>query len=182
MFEKEKGLKRQIRKYRLHIICELLYSTGLRISEAAALRVEDIDLIRGTVSVVEGKGGFNRTALLNDYCRIILSIYIQRIRPLTLTAWHDEALLFGTAGWERFGKFVNEGLKEYTEKRNLPPVRSHGFRHALGYHLLRGGCPIRSIQEILGHKKLANTEVYTKVDKEILKEVLDRFHPRQMGR
>lgn len=172
-------LKRQIRTYRLHIICELLYSTGLRISEAAALRVDDLDLIRGTVSVVEGKGGNNRTVLLNDYCRVILSIYTERIRPLILTSWHDDTLLFGTAGWDRFGKFVNEGLKEYAGKLDLPPVRAHGLRHALGYHLLKAGCPIRSIQEILGHKRLRNTEIYTKVDKEDLRGVLDRFHPRQ---
>ena len=178
-FTADSHLKRQIRKYRFHVICELLYSTGLRISEAAALRPEDIDLIRGTVSVIEGKGGYSRTAILNDYARVILSIYIQEIRPLILTQWHDERLLFGTASWGRFGKFVNEGLKEYSEKLKLPPVRSHGFRHALGYHLLRAGCPIRSIQEILGHKALRNTEIYTKVDKEDLKEILDRFHPRQ---
>jgi integrase/recombinase XerC len=179
-FDGEESLKRQVRKYKLHVICELLYSTGLRISEAAALRVEDIDLIRGIVSVHCGKGGFSRKALLNDYCRMILSIYIQSIRPLILTQRSYEKLLFGTACWESFGRFVNKGLKEYTEKQNLPPLRSHGFRHALGYHLLRAGCPIRSIQEILGHKKLTNTEVYTKVDKEALKEVLDRYHPRKM--
>lgn len=178
-FTSDSNLKLQIRKYRLHIICELLYSTGLRVSEAAALRVEDIDLIRGTVSVTCGKGGYNRTALLNDYCRVILSIYILKVRPLILTQWHDENLLFGTASWDRFGKFVNEGLKEYAAILKLPPVRSHGFRHALGYHLLKAGCPIRSIQEILGHKMLRNTEIYTKVDKEDLKGVLDKFHPRQ---
>jgi site-specific recombinase XerD len=178
-FTSDRNLKLQIRKYRLHVICELLYSSGLRVSEAAVLRVEDIDLIRGTVAVIEGKGGYNRTALLNDYSRIILSIYIQQIRPLILTKWHDEELLFGTAGWERFGKFVNGGLKEYAERLKIPPVRSHGFRHALGYHLLKAGCPIRSIQEILGHKLLRNTEIYTKVDKEDLKGVIDRYHPRQ---
>ncbi len=164
---------------KLIIICELLYSTGLRISEAVALKTEDIDLIRGTVSVIGGKGGFNRTALLNDYARIILSIYINEIRPLILTEWHDDSLLFGTVSWGRFGKFVNEGLKEYSTELKLPAIRSHGFRHALGYHLLRSGCPIRSIQEILGHKALKNTEIYTRVDKEDLKGVLDRFHPRK---
>ncbi|MCP4101676.1 MAG: tyrosine-type recombinase/integrase [Lentisphaerae bacterium] len=178
-FTSEKGLKRVIRKYRLHIICELLYSTGLRVSEAAALKVNDIDLVRGTVSVKEGKGGFSRTTILNDYCRIILTIFINEIRPLILTSWHDENLLFGTGSWDRFGKVVNEGLKEYSEKIKIPSIRSHGFRHAVGYHLLKEGCPIRSIQEILGHRSLKNTEIYTKVDKEDLKGVLDRFHPRK---
>ncbi len=181
-FMDETDLRRIIRKYKFHIICEVLYSTGLRVSEISSLRLDDIDLVRGLVSVREGKGGFFRTAILNDYARSILSIYIDEIRPLILTSWHDETLLFGTATWSTFGKVVNKGLKEYSEKVKIPPVRCHGFRHALGYHLLRSGCSVKNIQGVLGHKALRNTEIYTKVDKEDLKCVLDRFHPRQKKR
>lgn len=180
-FDREDNLKNQISRYRLHIICELLYSTGLRISEAAALRNEDVDLFKGTVRVLEGKGGLSRTVLLNDYCRQILAIYTCEIRPLILTQWHDENLLFGTAGRDAFVHVTNRGIKRTAEDLNLPPVRAHGFRHALGYHLLRAGCPVRDIQNILGHKALKNTEIYTRVDKEDLKEVLDKYHPRHFG-
>jgi integrase/recombinase XerC len=58
-------------------------------------------------------------------------------------------------------------------------MRSHGFRHALGYHLLRAGCNIRHIQSILGHRQLRNTEIYTKVENEDLKHVVDACHPRK---
>jgi site-specific recombinase XerD len=62
---------------------------------------------------------------------------------------------------------------------DLPEFTSHGFRHCVGYHLLRAGCQVRYIQEILGHEHIQSTEVYTKIDKENLKAVLDQYHPRR---
>jgi site-specific recombinase XerD len=68
---------------------------------------------------------------------------------------------------------ANEELKQYGE------YTTHFFRHSVGYHLLKAGCDIRYIQEILGHERLRSTEVYTKVDKEDLLGVIDKYHPRQ---
>jgi integrase/recombinase XerD len=179
-WDKEPTLKRAIRLYRLHVISELQYATGLRISEVAALRVEDIDLKRGLVVVKEGKGGASRTAYLNDYARAVLALYIERMRSLTLSARNERmsSFLFAT-GWGSLEHFVNRTLKEVCTRLKLPTLSSHGFRHALGYHLLRAGCPIRYIQELLGHKLLRNTEIYTKVDREDLRGVLDTHHPRR---
>lgn len=177
-YDEEMTLKLKIRRYRMHVLGELLYSTGLRISEAASLKVSDIDFSMSLVRVNEGKGGIARTVILNDYTRSVLKIYVDEIRPLILTAWHDGELLFGT-GWQQFGKWANAALKEAVGRLAIPDVTCHGFRHALGFHLLRSGCSIRSIQAILGHRSLRNTEIYTKVEKKDLKRILDTYHPRQ---
>ncbi len=177
-YQNRANLKQKIRAYRMHVLTELLYSTGLRISETANLKVDDIDFDSSIIKVREGKGGLSRIAVLNDYVRNILYLYVTEMRELIQTSWHDPQLLFGTS-WERFGKWANKALKEATAELDLPPVTCHGIRHALGFHLLRSGCPLRSIQTILGHKRIRNTEIYTKVEKEDLKKVLDQYHPRQ---
>lgn len=176
-FDQELTLKRRVRRYRLHVLAELLYATGIRITEAALLKVDDVDLEAGTIYVAHGKGGIPRTCILNGYAREVLELYITRARESLLTAWHDPTLLFGTS-WERFGVFANEGWKEYGAMCDLPHLHSHLFRHAVGYHLLRAGCPLPYIQQVLGHRRLRNTEVYTKVDAEDLRLVLETYHPR----
>lgn len=178
-FDEETSLKRQMMRYKVHVLSELQYASGLRISEAAALRTEDLDLERGLVKVQDGKGGFSRTAFLNSYTIEILRIYIHLMRPLLITQKnrHNQELLFlSQTDW--LEKQSNTCLKEEARKLGLEGMTTHGFRHALGFHLLRSGCGIRYIQSILGHKSLKNTEIYTQVDKTDLKQVLDDFHPR----
>jgi site-specific recombinase XerD len=178
-YDEAQTLKAKITRYRVHVIAELLYATGLRVSEAAHLRIEDINFSRGTITVREGKGGKSRTAWINDYALDVLKLYVEQMQPVVFTEWHLRNVnLFGVT-WQRFGKFLNEALRSTAAELGFPAMTSHGFRHALGYHLLRAGCNIRYIQEILGHKLLRNTEIYTKVDKEDLKEVLDACHPRK---
>lgn len=179
----EKHLKKRKSLYRMHLISELMYSTGLRVNEVAKLKVTDIDLSNKTLFVKEGKGGFSRTAILNEYTKDILSIYINQMREITFTQDNRENgnLLFGLSE-DSFKKCVNVSLEKATNTLGLKKMTSHGFRHALGYHLLRSGCNIRYIQSILGHKNLRNTEIYTKVDKEDLKKVLQKYHPRQFKR
>ena len=105
---------------------------------------------------------------------------MESLRAHAFNDWNrrNDRLLFGT-GWARFGKAVNAQLAQACASCGLPVMRSHGFRHAVGFHLLRAGCNIRHIQSILGHRRLRNTEVYTKVEKEDLKQVVDACHPRR---
>ena len=181
-FDKAEGMKNKIGMYAVSVISELMYSTGMRITEAAGLKVEDIDFERGLVRINEGKQGISRVALLNDYASKILAIYTDRMRELTFSEWNKKNdSLFGV-GWRSFSKKVNRILKRASVKLNLPCITSHSFRHSLGFHLLRSGCDIRYIQAILGHKSLKSTEIYTKVEKEDLKEVFDKYHPRTFGR
>ena len=74
--------------------------------------------------------------------------------------------------------WLNTFLNKESERLGFGKFSSHNFRHAVGYHLLKNGCDIRHIQSILGHKKLSSTQIYTKVDKEDLRGVIDKYHPR----
>lgn len=173
-------LKHQKSRYKLHVAAELMYATGLRVSEVAALTPSDIDFDRNTIQVKEGKGGYSRTVFLNEYAAKVLELFVRKLRPLVLTERNNRHrdLLFGS-GWQWFGKLVNGQLEAVCRETETNPITAHGFRHALGFHLLRAGCPIRYIQQILGHKCLRNIEIYTKVDKKELKNILDTCHPRQ---
>lgn len=179
-FDEMEHLKAAITRYKVHVAAELMYATGLRVSEVAGLRLADVDFSRSMIRVHEAKGGYERVALLSEFAREVLRLYVQRLRILVASEWNhrNEALLFGTA-WSTFGRVLNRELAKACRSRSLPVMRSHGFRHALGYHLLRAGCNIRHIQSILGHRRLRNTEIYTKVENEDLKHVVDACHPRR---
>jgi site-specific recombinase XerD len=170
-------IRQKRRRYRVHVIAEFLYSTACRISEAASVKLADIDFSRGIVEITDAKSGYRRFVFLNDYAKTVLQLYVTRMRDRVLTHNQEKELLFG-AGRDRLCVLMSRELSAVTQSEQLPPITAHGFRHAVGYHLLRAGCGIRQIQEILGHRAIKNTEVYTKVDKEDLKKVLDRFHPR----
>ena len=179
-FDQLPSLKTAVARYRVHVAAELMYSTGLRVSEVAALTLDDIDFSRSTVRVRSGKGGFERLALLNEFARETLRLFVDRGRAHVLSAANEPnaKLLFGT-GWSWWGIFLNKELAKACAELGLPAMRSHGFRHAVGYHLLRAGCPIRYIQSVLGHKRLRTTEVYTRVEKQDLQRVVDACHPRK---
>lgn len=179
-FNQHKGLMKKRYYYKAHVVAELMYATGLRINEAGNLGLKDIDFERGLVEVREGKGGIRRKAYLNDYACRVLKFYVQEIRESLFTAQEkkNRHFLFGVRP-ESLMDFMNRILKETCLKLNLPVITSHGFRHALGSHLLKAGCDIRYIQEILGHRKLASTEIYTKIEKKDLKRMLDNCHPRK---
>ena len=176
-YDDEPKLWLAMRRYRAHAVCELLYSTGMRIGEAEALRVSDINFEKREVSIRDGKSGKLRVGFLNEYAAFVLRLYVERARQWLGHARRADDTLFG-AGFA-LELQTNRVLKETCERLGFPPVRSHGFRHAYGSHMLRAGCDIRHIQEMLGHERLRTTQVYTKIEKEDLREVLDKFHPRQ---
>ena len=178
-FGKQKDIKAVRKYYKMHVVAELMYATALRASEVAALKKEDIDFRRSVVEVRNGKGGIERIAFLNEYAREILRLYIEKLLELVPTCSSSKQLLFGMSG-NRLATQMNETLKKACRETGLKTITSHGFRHAFGYHLLRAGCDIRFIQELLGHRRIRNTEIYTKVDKEDLKHVLDMYHPRKI--
>ena len=178
-FEQEKYILDKIRRYRMHLLAELLYSTGMRISEASDLQLNDVDLERGTVTVKDKKGHKRRVCFLNEYAKGVLKLYINKMRPWTFHKLNRQnGSLFGTAGG-RLGVILNQELSKVCNKLKYPAITSHSFRHMVGYHLLRAGCDIRYIQDFLGHENIKTTQVYTKVDKEDLRAVLDQYHPRQ---
>lgn len=179
-FDECRDLKTMKTRYLVHVAAELLYATGMRVSEAAHLELTDIDFARSLVRVRDGKGGCERVAFLGEYGCEVLRLYVERLRPLVFSDWNrrNHALLFGT-GWQWFGKKMNAELRVAAQRSGAMTVTCHGFRHAVGSHLLRAGCNIRHIQSILGHKRLRNTEVYTRVEKEDLLSVVNACHPRR---
>ena len=167
------------RRYRVHVIAEFLYATGLRIAEASAIVPEDLDLERRLVYVRSGKGGKPRTAFLTGYAAAVMERYLAVGRPMLMHHFSrgHEGTLFG-AGKARVAEVVNGELRSVCRSLELPVITSHGFRHSLGTHLLRSGCDMRHIQAILGHESIGTTQVYTHVGKEDLKKSLDAYHPR----
>lgn len=175
-FAKERTLIRKRQLYRAHVIAEFLYSTGARINEAASLKDEDIDFIRGTVTLRDSKTGKEREGILNSFAEKVLSLYINEMRPYVKVGNSNDSTVFGASG--SLVVWFNNVINRECEKLGMGKFPSHNFRHAIGYHLLRAGCDIRYIQEILGHVELSTTQVYTKVVKEDLKEIIDTYHPR----
>lgn len=173
------GLHRRRRRYRCHVLAEFLYASGLRISEAAAVYQEHLDLEQHRLYVPCGKGGAPRTAFLTSQAVMVLKAWIQEGRTQVLGAYsRDNDSLFGLKAG-RLMEVLNQELETVCRELQLPVITSHGFRHCLGTHLLRSGCDLRHIQVILGHEALQTTQVYTRVDKDDLKKSLDEHHPRQ---
>lgn len=163
-------------RYKVHLIAELMYATGLRKGEVCHLTVSDVDTDRGTIRVKDTKSNRERTVFLNDYCRQILSLYLSRVRPYIVTGKQNSELLFGTQN--NVGIWFNAHLSEKTRSLDLPCITAHSFRHSFGVHLLANGCDIRYIKEVLGHSSLHTTQIYTRVDKHDLSRVIDECHPR----
>jgi len=181
-FGRGKNLIERKSYYKAHVIAELMYSTGMRMSELESLRVEDVDLIRNTVKVKDCKTKTERVCILNEYASKVLEIYIKRMREYIIFGKNggDALLLFGAR--TNIQMWFNGRLRDEALNLGMKRITSHYFRHAVGCYFLRAGCDIRVIQEILGHKELSSTQVYTKVDKENLKSVIDKFHPRRLKR
>jgi site-specific recombinase XerD len=157
--------------YRLHVIAELLYATGMRVDELARLRVADFDFDAHTVKIRAGKGGVGRTAYLADYAVAVVRFYITYMRE-AVNFSHRGDNLFGVSSGRNFDSALNGPLKR------ICGFTSHSFRHAVGTHLLQRGCDLRYIQLILGHEDLKSTALYTRVSKEELRDQLDHYHPR----
>jgi len=168
--------------YKAHVIAELMYSTGARVSEIANLRADDVDFVRGVVRITDRKSRQYRDVILNEYASKVLYVYMHQMRDYVVFGKNnaDASRLFGSK--KHLPIWLNAILKETCGKLELPVMTTHHFRHAVGFHLLRAGCDIRHIQEILGHRALSSTQIYTRVDKEDLKNIIDRYHPRALRR
>ncbi|MBI4868065.1 MAG: tyrosine-type recombinase/integrase [Candidatus Wallbacteria bacterium] len=170
---------RKGRGIRDRAILELLYSTGLRVSELVGLDVADLTLPEEELVVRRGKGGkYRRLPIGTVACRW-LKRYLDDVRPLWLKR-PSEAALFLSAWGRRLHKYnLQQAVKGYGKAAKIvAPVTPHAIRHAFATHLLRAGASIRHIQELLGHKSLSTTQIYTKVEISELKQVHRRYHPR----
>ena len=160
-------------------LIEVLYATGLRVSELIRLRATDLNLEAGYLSCT-GKGNKQRIVPIGDQAAMWLTKYIREARP-ALVGQRASRWLFVNA--KRGGSLSRVGfwkiLKGYGLKAGLPRTLSpHVLRHSFATHLLEHGADLRSIQMMLGHADLSTTQIYTHVLEARLRAVYDRFHPR----
>ena len=176
-WESETDVRQCMWAYRVHVMAEVQYATGLRMSELGSLVESDLDLARFEVRVRCGKGGKDRIAYLTVWAASLLREYMTLRHLVVKGGEKSNRYLFGPAG-ENLMRAYNKRLNIVGARLGYGRFYSHKFRHELGYHLMRAHCPIRSIQGILGHEKLSSTEIYTKVDAEDVRDILDTCHPR----
>lgn len=158
-------------------IMEVLYSTGVRRSELAHLRLHDLDVDRGTVVIDQGKGRKDRMVPIGERALAWVDRYLIEVRP-ALVVPPDEGVLFLTVeGNDLTPDHLTDRIGRYVRRATNKPGSCHTFRHTMATLMLEGGADIRHIQEILGHVQLSTTEIYTHVSIDALKAVHTRCHP-----
>jgi integrase/recombinase XerD len=163
-------------------ILELLYGSGLRISELTGLDVDDIDLEEGSVRVL-GKGGKEREVPLGSFGRDAATAYLTRGRPALATAGSRGAVFLNARGGRLSRQSCARILGRYVRLAGIERrVTLHTLRHSFATHLLEGGADVRVVQELLGHASVATTQIYTLVTARHLREVYDESHPRARRR
>ena len=157
---------------------ELLYATGLRVSELVALSLNDINLDRNFVRTI-GKGKKERFIPLGDYASEALRRYLSEARGALLRGRSSPYCFVSRRGRLLSRQGFWKRLKAYARQAGLSPeVSPHHLRHSFATHLLEHGADLRTVQEMLGHANIATTEIYTHVLKERVRTLYDRFHPR----
>jgi len=158
-------------------ILEVLYSSGLRVSELAGLKITDLDLSQGFLTVSHGKGDKARVIPVGKIACRYLREYLQNARPKDT----NETILFlSCRGLPLAGRTIERMCEQRAIRAGIKQhVTPHGFRHSCATEMLKNGVDIRYIQELLGHESLKTTQIYTKVAVKDLKRVHAKCHPRE---
>ncbi len=158
-------------------IVEILYSSGIRVSEACGLDLNDVDAARGLLRVF-GKGGKERTAPLGSPALAAVDAWLA-VRGRLAAPAAGAAIFVGDRGGRIDPRVVRRIVhRALARVPDAPDLGPHGLRHAMATHLLEGGADLRSVQEILGHASLATTQLYTHVTTERLRKAYQQAHPR----
>lgn len=163
--------------YRNKAMLELMYSSGLRVSELINVRIHDIDTSNCIIRIM-GKGSKERIVPLGDYAIRYIELYLKEYREKLVKKELNDYLFLNNHG----GHLTRQGffkiLKEIAKEKNIKTEFSpHTLRHSFATHLLNGGADLRSIQEMLGHSDISTTQIYTHVSKEKIKENYNNYHP-----
>ncbi|ALA60093.1 site-specific tyrosine recombinase XerD [Nitrospira moscoviensis] len=165
--------------HRDRAMLELLYASGLRVSELAGLQFTQVDLDAGCVRVV-GKGAKTRIVPMGDQARERVRDYIERMRPALLKGRSARALFVSRRGGGLTRQAVWKILRQRAKRAGITkPISPHMLRHSFATHLLEGGADLRAVQAMLGHADIATTQIYMHVERSRLKEVHRRYFPRQ---
>ena len=153
-------------------LLEVLYSTGMRVSELVGLNVDDIDLISGAVKV-RGKGKKERMALLGRESQNAVRTYFKKQNR------GSGAVFLNSRGGRITDRSVRRIIDKYVKQCSIEnKISPHSIRHSYATHLLNNGADLRSVQELLGHKNLSTTQIYTHLGSKRLREMYQKAHPR----
>jgi integrase/recombinase XerD len=159
-------------------LLEVLYATGMRVTELVSLNVEDVDLEAGTIYCI-GKGDRERVVPIYDQAALILGRYLNAGRPYLMRNADETALFLNHRG----ERLTRQGLwliiKHYVDAIGIESeVTPHTLRHSFATHMLHGGAKLRDVQKLLGHANISTTQVYTQVTRDHLREAYNVAHPR----
>ncbi|MXY20252.1 MAG: site-specific tyrosine recombinase XerD [Dehalococcoidia bacterium] len=157
---------------------ELLYASGMRVSELLSLDIEDVSIESGAVRCF-GKGGKERIVPIHGQATEAVKYYIEEVRPGLLRSKPTTALFLNRRG----NRLTRQGfwliLKGHCQRAGLHgKITPHTLRHSFATHLLHGGAPLRHVQELLGHASISTTQVYTHLTSEHVRSEYDHSHPR----
>lgn len=157
---------------------ELMYATGMRVSEIVNLKMDDINMDVGFVKCF-GKGSKERIVPFGKKAKEALSKYLDKVRPILLKNKISNSLFLTRLGKsmsrQTFWKIIKRYAKEARIKKEITP---HTLRHSFATHILERGADLRIVQELLGHADISTTQIYTHIDKDRLKSIHHKFHPR----
>ena len=160
-------------------ILETLYSCGLRVSELVNLKVQNLFLDIGFIKVL-GKGMKERLVPIGTKAAECISLYINEYRKsINISEGFEGYLFINRRGKNLTRNMIFIIVKDLVKKAGLNKnISPHTFRHSFATHLIEGGADLRAVQEMLGHESITTTEIYTHLNKNYLKEVVNKFHPR----
>ena len=158
------------------LILEMLYATGMRVSELESVNISDINFGDNSIKIL-GKGNKERIVYFGEYAREILDLYLKKRKD------NKDALFINNKNDRLTARGVRYILNKIVDKTSLnTKISPHMLRHSFATHLLNEGCDLLSVQELLGHESLRATQVYTHVTNDRLKDVYLKSHPRSGGK
>jgi integrase/recombinase XerC len=163
----------EVVRHRDDAVLELLYGSGLRVSELCGLDRRDLDLTAGRARVV-GKGSKERLVPVSEPAAMRIRTWLDHGRPALAGPESGDALFLNRRG-KRLGP---RDVRRILDRRSASPTHPHAIRHTFATHLLDGGADLRVVQELLGHADLGTTQIYTQVSKERLQRIHQATHPR----
>lgn len=159
-------------------LLELLYASGMRVSEIVNLRIEDLNLDVGFIRCV-GKGQKERVVPIGKKAIFALNRYLEKVKPKLSKENSGSFIFLSRLGKKLSRQSVWKMVKHYAKRAKIKKViKPHTLRHSFATHLLERGADLRSVQEMLGHSDISTTQIYTHVDKDRLKAIHKKFHPR----
>lgn len=162
--------------YRNKTIVEVLYATGMRLSELCNLSLQNLNLEENEITVF-GKGGKERIVLISDKAKEYLQNYIKTIRSKIVC--DNDYVFLNAEGYRLNQRSVNAFLAVVSKKLKFQKqLSAHVFRHSFATHLLENGADLRIVQELLGHASISNTQIYTHISTQRLKIAYMKAHPR----